>query len=106
MQTKITLIVNNPKAPESFEQHVPTLLALAKDLPELVRMESAKVWPKEDGTQTPAHRTLDLYFPDYESASRAIATPQAGAFFEKLAVAGGTFTGLFSKLDTQTSTSN
>ncbi|WP_454698413.1 EthD family reductase [Arthrobacter humicola] len=99
MQTKITLIINNPKTPESFEHHVPALLTLAKDLPELIRVESAKVWPKEDGTPTPAHRTLDLYFPNYESASRAVATPQAGAFFEKLSAAGGTFTGLFSKLD-------
>ncbi|MDQ0925632.1 hypothetical protein QF038_004140 [Pseudarthrobacter sp. W1I19] len=101
MQTKITLIIDNPTAPESFEQHASALLALAKDLPELVRIESAKVWPKEDGTPTPAHRTLDLYFADYESASRAVATPQAGAFFEKLSTAGGTFTGLFSQLDSQ-----
>lgn len=101
MPTKITIIIENPQAPETFEQHVPALLDLAKDLPELVRVESAKVWPKEDGTPTPAHRTLDFYFPDYESASRAVATPQAGAFFEKLSSAGGTFTGLFSKLDNQ-----
>lgn len=101
MPTKITLIIDNPKTPEAFEQHVPALLDLAEDLPELVRVESATVWPKEDGTPTPAHRTLDLYFHDYESASRAVATPQAGAFFAKLSAAGGTFTGLFSKLDTQ-----
>jgi hypothetical protein len=100
VQTKITLIIDNPKAPETFEQHAPTLLALAKDLPELIRLEWARVWPKEDGTPTPAYRTLDLYFPDYESAARAVATPQAGAFFGKLSAAGGTFTGLFSKLDT------
>lgn len=99
MQTKITLIINNPDQPEAFERHVPALLVLAEAVPGLVRVESAKVWPKEDGTATPAHRTLDLYFEDYDSASRAVGTAEAGAFFEKLAEAGGSFTGLFSKVE-------
>lgn len=99
MQTKITLIIDNPEAPEAFEHHVPALLALAKELPGLVRTESAKVWPKEDTTPTPAYRTLDLYFPDYAAASQSVASAEAGAFFQKLTEAGGTFTGLFSELD-------
>ena len=100
MQTKITLIIDNPATPEAFEQQAPALLALAKGLPELLRLESAQVWPKEDETPTPAYRTLDLYFTDYASAARAVATPEAGAFFEALTAAGGTFTGLFSKIET------
>ncbi|UEL30093.1 EthD family reductase [Pseudarthrobacter sp. L1SW] len=100
MQTKIILIIDNLANPKAFEQQAPALLALAKDLPELLRVESAQVWPKEDGTPTPAHRTLDLYFSDYASAARAVATPEAGAFFEALTAAGGTFTGLFAKIET------
>jgi hypothetical protein len=49
--------------------------------PGLQRLESAKVWPKEDGTPTPAYRTLELYFNDYDAASEAVKTPEAGAFF-------------------------
>jgi hypothetical protein len=47
----------------------------------LKRIETAKVWPKEDGTPTPAYRTIDLYFDDYKAASKAVTTSEAGAFF-------------------------
>ena len=81
MQTKITLIIDNP-----------------------VRLESAKVWPKEDGTATPAYRILDLYFEDYAAASDAVNTAAAAAFFEALARAGGSgFTGLFSEVESRSS---
>jgi hypothetical protein len=43
------------------------------------------VWPKEDGSPTPAYRILDLHFADYDSASQAVTTEQAGAFFPTLA---------------------
>lgn len=76
--TKITLIIDNPARLEAFELQVPELLARAGALPGLLRLESAKVWPKEDGTPTPAHRTLDLYFEDYDAASRAVGTTEAG----------------------------
>jgi uncharacterized protein (TIGR02118 family) len=56
-----------------------TKLELAKKLPGLQRFESAKVWPKQDGTPTPAYRLLDLYFADYDSASAAVTTPESAA---------------------------
>ena len=99
MQTKITLILDNPADPAAFEAEYPALAGLAAALPGLVRMESAKVFPKEDGTPTPAHRTLDLYFDDYATASKAVGTPEAGAFFTQLGAMGATFTGLFSEVE-------
>jgi hypothetical protein len=42
------------------------------------------VWPKEDGSPTPAYRQLDLYFADYDSASAAVTTPEAGALFSSV----------------------
>lgn len=99
MPTKITLIIDNPSRPEAFELQVPEILSRAGALPGLVRLESAKVWPKEDGTPTPAHRTLDLYFENYDTASRAVGTPEAGALFGAISAADGTFTGLFSEVD-------
>jgi hypothetical protein len=101
MQTKITLIIDNPSAPELFEQKMPRILDRVKALDGLIRFESAKVWPKEDGTATPAYRTLDLYFEDYDAASQAVGTVAAGAFFEVLSKAGGTFTGLFSEVESR-----
>jgi len=101
METKITLIIDNPAEPEVFEREMPAILDRAEVLPGLLRLESAKVWPKDDGTETPAYRTLDLYFEDYGSASHAVSTAAAAAFFEVLSSVGGTFTGLFSEVETR-----
>lgn len=81
MPTKITIIFDNPTDPGAFEAGYPQSLELARTLPGLERLESGKVWPKEDGSETPAYRTLDLYFADYDAASAAVAGPEAGAFF-------------------------
>ena len=99
MATKITLIIDNPADPDAFEQSYPGLVTIAQSLTGLQRLESAKVWPKEDGTPTPAHRTLDLYFDSYDDASAAVATPEAGQFFGQLIATGTTFTGLFSDIE-------
>ncbi|KQS17324.1 EthD family reductase [Frigoribacterium sp. Leaf186] len=81
MPTKITIVYDNPTDPAAFEADYPASLELARKLPGLERLESAKVWPKEDGTETPAYRTLDLYFADYDAASAAVAGPEAAEFF-------------------------
>jgi hypothetical protein len=99
MQTKITLIIDNPVDAEAFEAEYPALAGRAVALPGLVRLESAKVLPKEDGTATPAFRTLDLYFADYAAASRAVTTSEAGEFFGLLGAMKASFTGLFSEVD-------
>jgi uncharacterized protein (TIGR02118 family) len=75
--TKISFIYSNPSDPAAFEAAYPEQLALARKLPGLTRLQAAKVWPKEDGSSTPAYRMLDLYFADYASASNAAA--EAGA---------------------------
>ena len=84
MPTKITVIYENPKDPEAFEAGHHEQLALARKLPGVVRIESAKVWPKEDGSATPAYRVLDLYFIDYGAASKAVTTEEASAFVSKV----------------------
>ena len=52
--------------------------------PGVLRVESAKVCPKEDGTATPAYRLLDMYFTGYEAASAAVTTEEASAFVSKV----------------------
>jgi uncharacterized protein (TIGR02118 family) len=84
MPTKITVIYDNPEDPEAFEAGYVGQVDLAKKLPGLVRIETSKVWPKEDGSPTPAYRLVDLYFPDYETASAAVATEEAGALFPSI----------------------
>jgi len=99
MPTKITFIIDNPENPEQFELAFAPVRAAVEEFPGLLRVESAKVWPKEDGTATPAYRTLDLYFASYDDASAAVATPTAGAVFGGLIQTGVTFTGLFSDIE-------
>lgn len=71
--TKISFVYSNPAEPDAFEAAYPDQIALARKLPGLTRLQAAKVWPKEDGSPTPAYRLLDLYFADYEAASAAAA---------------------------------
>lgn len=84
MPTKITVIFDNPADPEKFEAGYPDQVALAKKMPGVERVDSAKVFPKEDGSATPAYRLLDLYFPSYDVASASVTTEQAGAFVGKV----------------------
>ncbi|HTH88546.1 EthD family reductase [Mycobacterium sp.] len=85
-ETKITVIYNSPTDAEAFEAAFGSeQLEAARQIPGYIRFEASKVWPKEDGSPAPAHRMIDLYYPDYAAASAAVATPEAGAFFEAMA---------------------
>ncbi|WP_436535748.1 hypothetical protein [Actinoplanes sp. HUAS TT8] len=99
MPTKITLIIDNPADPDGFESVFAGVKAAAAKFPNLRRLESAKVWPKEDGTDTPAYRTLDLYFDSYEDASAAVTTPEAAEAFGGLVGSQVPFKGLFSDIE-------
>jgi uncharacterized protein (TIGR02118 family) len=80
MTTKLTIIVDNPSDPGAFEAHYdsPAYKELLGKIPDIQRVESAKVFPKEDGSPTPAYRTIDVYFSDYATACSALASPEAG----------------------------
>jgi uncharacterized protein (TIGR02118 family) len=85
MPTKITVIYDNPSDPAAFETgYAADQVELAKALPGLTKIETSKVWPKEDGSPTPLYRMVDLYFPDYDTASAAVATPEAAALFPSI----------------------
>jgi uncharacterized protein (TIGR02118 family) len=85
-ETKITIIYENPADPAVFEKVYGTeQLEAARRIPGHLRFEASKVWPKEDGSPTPAYRMIDLYYPDYDAASLAVTTPEAGTFFEAMA---------------------
>ena len=71
--TKISFVYSNPTDPDAFEAAYSDQIALARKLPGLTRLQTSKVWPKEDGSPTPAYRLLALYFADYAAASTAAA---------------------------------
>lgn len=75
MTVKLTVIYDNPADPEAFEQHYGEVhVPLVPDVPDVQKVETAKVFPKEDGSPTPAYRTADLYFADYDTACAALAS--------------------------------
>jgi uncharacterized protein (TIGR02118 family) len=78
MTVKLTVIVDNPTDPEAFEAYYtsPQNKHLLDKIPNIQRVESAKVFPKEDGSPTPAYRTIDIYFPDYATAVAALGSPE------------------------------
>ena len=85
-ETKITVIYDNPTDAGEFESaYEAEQLEVARKIPGHIRFETSKVWPKEDGSATPAYRMIDLYYADYDAASAAVTTPEAGAFFEAMA---------------------
>lgn len=82
MTTKITFLFANPTDPAAFEAgYADGYLDLVRALPGVERAEAARVWPKEDGSPTPAHRVVDAYFADYDEACAAVRTEAAGALF-------------------------
>ena len=89
MAIKLTIIVDNPNDPGAFEAHYdsPTYKELLSKIPDIQRVESAKVFPKEDGSPTPAYRTIDIYFSDYATACAALESPEAGELAGGLAQA-------------------
>ena len=85
---------------DAFEAGYPDQVTLAQALPGLQRMETAKVWPKEDGSPTPAYRVVDLYFADYDAAAAAVTTAEAGALFPSIfGLASGGVKILFSDVE-------
>jgi hypothetical protein len=89
MAVKLTIIVDNPNDPAAFEAayNAPANKELLGKIPDIERVESAKVFPKEDGSPTPAYRTIDVYFSDYATAVAALGSPEAGALAGGLAQA-------------------
>jgi uncharacterized protein (TIGR02118 family) len=80
MAVKLTVVYDNPTDPAGFEEHYRTVhTPLALKIPNVKRAEVSKVFPKEDGSPTPAYRTVDLYFDTYEDACAAVATPEGKA---------------------------
>ena len=100
-ETKITVIYDNPTDPAAFESaYEAEQLEAARKVPGYLRLEASKVWPKEDGSPTPAYRMIDWYFADYDAASVAVTTPEFGAFAQSLfALATGGVRILFSDIE-------
>jgi len=80
MSVKLTVVYDNPADPQAFEKHYAGVhVPLVGKISGVRRVETAKVFPKEDGSPTPAYRVAALHFDDYSSACAAIASPEGQA---------------------------
>jgi len=90
MVTRIELLVDSlGAAQQAFDDAFPALLEQAATLPGVQAIESGSVWPREDGSETPASRTLGLLFAGYDEASAATASPEGYRFFQAFYRAAG-----------------
>ena len=78
MTTEITVFYDNPSV---FEARYPQQVALARKVPRVERIKSARVWPKEDGSPTPTYRLVNVCYTDYAAASQWVATADAPRLF-------------------------
>jgi len=77
---KLTVIYDNPTDAAAFEKHYKDVhIPLAGKVAGVRKVELAKVFPMENGSPTPAYRVAELYFDDYDSACKALATPEGQA---------------------------
>lgn len=80
MTVKLTVIYDNPTDVDAFEQHYQDVhVPLVSKVAGVQKAETAKVFPKEDGSPTPAYRTADLYFASYDAAVAALGTAEGQA---------------------------
>jgi uncharacterized protein (TIGR02118 family) len=83
MATKITVAYDPPSDVDvaAFEARYPRQVAIARQIPNLSRLETSKVWPTEGSTPPHAYRFIDMYFVNLETANEAVGSEQAAAFF-------------------------
>jgi uncharacterized protein (TIGR02118 family) len=80
MSVKLTVVYDNPTDPKAFEEHYKSVhVPLASKVGGVRRAELAKVFPKEDGTPTPAYRVAELYFDNYDAAVQSIESKEGQA---------------------------
>lgn len=100
---KLTVLYGHPESPDDFEEHYTRVhLPLAQQIPDLVRLETARTMPGPDGAQPAYYRTAELCFADLGHFGTAMASEQgkaAGADIIQFASGGATM--LLSVVDKQ-----
>lgn len=100
---KLTVLYGHPESPDDFEDHyIRVHLPLARQIPDLVRLETARTMPGPDGAAPAYYRTAELCFADVARFGTAMASEQgkaAAADITRFATGGATV--LLSAVDEQ-----
>lgn len=74
---KLTALFGHPASPDAFEKHyLDVHLPLARALPGVTRVETARVSPSPDGAEPAYYRIAELWFADLPSLGAAMNSPQ------------------------------
>lgn len=74
---KLTVLYNHPDDPQAFDDHyLTTHVPLARQIPQLRRLDVAKIEQVRGGGDPPYHLIVELYYDDEESMAAALETPE------------------------------
>ena len=91
---KLTVLYGHPTSPADFESHYSRVhVPLARAIPDLVSLETARTMRGADGNDAPYYRVAELRFQDLTTFGAAMASEQgkaAGADIARFATGGAT----------------
>ncbi len=77
---KLTVLYGHPVNPDAFEEHYAnTHTPLALKIPNLGRLELAKVVATPEGSAAPYYRIADLWFQSMDELESALGSPEGQA---------------------------
>lgn len=83
---KVTVLYGEPTDPAAFEQYyLEQHLSIAARIPNVVRVETAKVVATPDGSPLPHYRIAELWFSDIETLQASMGSPEGRKTVEDLA---------------------
>lgn len=83
---KVTVLYDEPTDPAAFEQYYfEQHLSIAARIPNVARVETAKVVATPDGSATPYYRIAELWFDDIETLQASMGSPEGQRTVEDMA---------------------
>jgi uncharacterized protein (TIGR02118 family) len=74
---KLVVLYNHPEDPEAFDAHYfTTHLRLAQRIPQLRRLDAARIEEVRGGGRPPFHAIAELYYDDEDAMAAAAQTPE------------------------------
>lgn len=83
---KVTVLYNEPTDPSAFEEYYfSTHLDIASKLPNVTRVETAKVAATPDGSPLPYYRVAEIWYQDVKTLQASMGSPEGEATVADLA---------------------
>ncbi len=74
---KLMVMYNHPEDPQAFDAHyLTTHVALARRIPNVRRLEVAKIESVRGGGDPPYHLVVEIWYDDEEAMAAAMETPE------------------------------